>query len=92
MLFLGNYKYAKYGKTIGALLVNLQNISKLLLFCLFIIMKVTSQNNPFRGITSGDCYIFSMLEIYSKSQILYITTSEESNEEKTVFEIYPLIL
>ena len=35
-----NYRYGKYGKTIGDFHVNIQNISKLLLFYLFIIMII----------------------------------------------------
>ena len=38
MLYLGNYKYGKYEKTIVALHVNIKNISKLLLFNIFIII------------------------------------------------------
>lgn len=43
-------------------------------------------------ITSGDCYIFSMLEIFSKSQLIYCTTGQDHNGKGIVFGIYPLIL
>lgn len=55
-------------------------------------LKVTFQNNPIWGITSGHWYIFLMLEICSKSQLIYCTTGQEHNGNGIVFEIYPLIL